>query len=475
MIVNYAWLKRHGIRDEMAIMNAKKEALKIVTKLQKAGFIAYFAGGCVRDLLMGKKPADFDVATSAKPTQVEKLFPKTKPVGKKFGVILVIEGGHRFEVTTFRGEKEYKDARRPSKVYWSDPKEDAKRRDFTCNGIFYDPVAKKYLDFVGGRKDIKNKILRFIGNAEERINEDHLRILRAVRFKNCLGFQYDQEMKNVLPKFANQIKTVSSERIRMELDKILLHPSRNQAFRDLDELGILPHILPEIVKMKGVEQPAQFHDEGDVWEHTLLCLKNLPKKVSLATAWGTLLHDVGKPDTFAAPGEIMKVIAGGQQVPTTRITFYRHTKVGAEIARKIAERLRFSKEMREKVVWLVKNHLRFKDLPNMKQARQIKFINHPYIADLLEISRADSLASFLGSEGPDLTLYNYAKKLYDQESKKPRLKKMVTGDEVMQLLKIEPGPLVGKVLKALEEAQLEGKIKTKKQALEFIRDLNKNE
>jgi poly(A) polymerase len=440
-----------------------KEAVKIVQTLQNKGYETYLAGGCVRDMLMGKEPKDFDISTSAKPKEIEGIFSKTKAVGKKFGVILVLGKTEEFEVATFRGEEEYKDARRPSKVFWVSSKEDAKRRDFTVNGLFYDPIAKKIIDFVNGQEDIEKKIIKFIGNPDERIKEDNLRILRAVRFKNTLGFKYDKETEKALKKNAKLVQNVSKERIKNELDLILEDRSRAQGILDLSRLGILKYILPEIEKMKGAKQPPQFHSEGDVFEHTILSLRKLPEKVSREAAWATLLHDIGKPDT----SKVREHPKYGK-----RITFYGHTKLGAEITDKICRRLRFSKKEREKVVFLVLEHLRHKDIPKMKLARQRKWAQNPLFPELMVVWKADSEASYLGKKGVDLSLYNYAKKLYEKEQKQPKPPKLLlNGNDVMKTLNIPSGPLVGKILRQVEEAQLENKIKTKKEAIEYIKGL----
>lgn len=433
----------------------EKDATSLVKKLNSAGQTAYFAGGAPRDMVMDKSPADIDIATSATPEEVEKLFPKTIPVGKEFGVVIVVKNNTNFEVATFRSEAGYSDKRRPDKVSWSSAKEDARRRDFTCNGLFYDPIKKKIIDYVDGQKDIQARILRFIGNPEERVNEDNLRILRAVRFKNILDFSYDPETKEAIVKNADKIKNVSPERIRLELNKILEDKNRAQAIEELSKFGILGQIMPEAEKMKGVAQPPQFHAEGDVWEHTLLCLKNMGDQKDYLLGWVMFLHDIGKPDAYEV---------------RHRITFYRHTKIGAEIAGEICKRLKFSKKETEEIVWLVKNHLRFKDLDKMKQAKAIRLINHPYIKRLLEVSRIDSTSSYLGAEDKlDYELYNRAKALYDKESKKPKIKPLVSGHDVMREFKIEPGPRVGKILKMIEDAQLEGKIKTEDEALKYAK------
>ncbi len=434
----------------------EKNATEIVKKLNSAGHLAHFAGGAVRDMVMGKKPTDIDIATSATPEEVEKIFPKTVPVGKQFGVMIVIKDKTNFEVATFRSEAGYSDKRRPDKVKWSDAREDALRRDFTCNGLFYDPIKKRVIDYVGGEKDIEARILRFIGDPEERVNEDNLRILRAVRFKNILDFSYDSETKKALIENASKINNVSAERIREELNKILADKSRVQAIEDLSKFGILKQILPEVEEMKDVAQPPEFHAEGDVWEHTLLCLKNIRAKKDPILAWALLLHDIGKPPTYKV---------------RHRITFYRHTKVSADMTEEICDRLKFPKKEKEEILWLVKNHLRFKDLDKMKEAKAIRLINHPYIKRLLEVSRIDSSSSYMGTEDKlDFELYNRAKDLYDRESKKPKIEPIVSGNDVMKEFDIKPGPRVGKILKLIEDAQLEGKVKNKSEALKYAKD-----
>lgn len=441
-----------------------KEAVSIVKILQEHGYEAYLAGGSVRDLILGGEVKDFDISTSAKPAEIEKVFKKTIPVGKQFGVIVVAGKIGNFEVSTFRGEEEYKDRRRPSKVFWVSAKEDAKRRDFTINGLFYDPIKDKIIDFVDGRKDIKNKIIRFIGNPDERIKEDNLRILRAIRFKNILGFKYDEKSKKALKENAALIQNVSRERIKDELDKILVDKSRAKSILDLSQLGILKHILLEIEKMKNIKHPEHFHAEGDVFKHTVLALEKLPDMVSKEVAWATLLHDVGKPDTF----KIRKHPKYG-----ARATFYGHVELSAEIADKICRQLRFSKKEREKIVFLVKEHLKHKDIIQMKIAKQRRWLAHPWLTELMQVWKADGEASWLGEkEKIDLSLYNAVKKLYEEELKRPKPEKpLINGNDVMKTLNIPAGPEVGKILKKIEEAQLEDKIKTKKEVLEFIKSI----
>lgn len=434
----------------------EKTSIGIVKKLRSASFEAYWAGGTVRDLLMGCIPKDYDIVTSAKPDQIEDILEKTIPVGKKFGVILAVKNGHHFEVATFRSDSSYTDGRRPDAVYFTNPKEDALRRDFTVNGMFYDPLKKKVLDFVGGEEDLKNKILRFIGDPEERIKEDNLRILRAVRFKNALRFKYAPQTFESIKKNASLINNVSFERIRDELNKILMLPGRENAFRELDEAGILKYVLPELLRLKGIKQPEKYHKEGDVFEHIILCLEALPDKISEEVAWATLLHDIGKPDTFSIQD---------------RIRFNRHAEVGAEITDKVLRRLKFSKNLRENIKWLVNHHMMLGDIPKMRKTRQAHWISHPLFPELLEVLRADAL----GAKPKDLSLYFELKDLLKQQKEKllPVPKKLITGDDILKKFHLKEGPQIGKILEKVHKAQLEEEIKTKKEALEFVKKLLK--
>jgi len=438
-----------------------QEAVSIVKKLIKNKAQAYLAGGCVRDMLMGKEPKDFDIVTSAKPEEIEKVFKKTRAVGKQFGVILVIGKTGTFEVATFRGEGEYQDYRRPSYVFWTGPKEDALRRDFTINGLFYDPIAKKVIDYVGGQKDIKEKKLRFIGIPQQRIKEDNLRLLRAVRFKNLLGFSFEERTERAILKYAKMIQNVSKERVKEEIDKMLIDSSRANSITDLSRLGLLGYILPEVERMKNVPQPPQFHAEGDVFEHTILSLQKLPKETKKEIVWATLLHDVGKPETF----KIRKHPVFGE-----RPTFYGHPKKGAEITESICRRLKFSKEERETVTFMVREHLRHKDFSKMKLAKQRRWAQHHLFTSLLILWKADAEASWLGKKDKiDLSLYQTANKLYQEELKRPKPPQpIINGYDVMRVLKIPPGPLVGKILKEIEEAQLEERIKNREEAIKYL-------
>jgi len=431
----------------------EQTSIDIVKKLKSHGYETYWAGGTVRDLLMGKSPKDYDIVTSAKPYQIEELLEKTIPIGKKFGVIMAIKNGHSFEIATFRSDAAYTDGRRPSAVYFTNPREDALRRDFTINGMFYDPIEKKVLDFIGGQEDLNKRILRFIGNPEDRIKEDNLRILRAIRFKNALNLKYASETFKALKKDACLIKNVSAERISDELNKILMLPGRENAFKELDEAGILNCIMPEILELKGVMQPEKYHEEGDVFKHTLLSLEALPDKVSEELAWATLFHDIGKPETYSIDD---------------RIRFNQHAQVGAVIADNIMKRLKFSKYKRDNVKWLVEHHMVIGDIPKMKRTRQAHWVHNPLFPELLELLKADEL----GSKPKDLSLYHELKKLEEQKIELlPLPEKLITGEEIIKNFSLKAGPEIGNLLQKVHQAQMEEKIKTKKDALDFIRKI----
>lgn len=445
----------------------KSTSIEIIEILRKAGHEAYLAGGCVRDMLIGITPKDFDIATSAKPEEIEALLEHTIPVGKEFGVILVIKNGHKFEIATFREDKSYSDGRRPDKIEFTNAREDAYRRDFTINALFYDPIKDKVIDYVGGQKDMNEKLVRFIGDPELRIKEDHLRLLRAVRFKNNFDFQYHPDTYEAIKKYANLIAKISGERIRDELNKMIMGANAEQAFEELFELGLLQFIMPEAVKMKGTAQPKIYHKEGDVWDHAKLSLKNLtdedadpdplPETISQNLRWATFLHDIGKPETFSYEGK--------------RIRFDHHSEVGAEIAKKILNRLKFSKKDIERITWLIKHHMMIVPLLKMPKSRQRHWFLNDGFPELLEVYRADAL----GIIPTDLSLYEKIKKMYKHEIAELKLmpKLIIHGDEIMKILKIESGKKVGTILKKIRELQLSKKLKTKKDAIAFVKTLKK--
>ncbi len=432
----------------------QKTAVSIIKKLQTKGFVAYLAGGFVRDKLMKKKPDDFDIATSAKPNQIEKLMPKTISVGKEFGVIIAIVKGHQFEIATFRSDAGYSDGRRPDAVYYTKPAKDAQRRDFTINGMFYDPVKKKVIDYVNGDKDIKKKIVRFIGDPDKRIKEDHLRILRAIRFKNVLGFKYHPKTWQAVKNNAKLIKTVSKERIKQELDKILVSPNRAEAILDLQKSGILEYILPEVTKLVGVSQPYQIYRNIDAFNHTVQCLEFLPKDASKELVWAMLLHDIGKPAT---------------KTKTDRIRFNGHAEKSYEMANKVLKRLHFSKKESDRILWVIKYHLVLYNYDKMKLSTKRKWLLNPYFLDLLELSKADTEAT------PAIGKFKEYKKIKaawkSAQKKFPKIPKLVSGKEVIKWCKIKEGPKVGKVLAKVKERQLAGKITTKTQARQYVKNL----
>ncbi|EKD56671.1 MAG: hypothetical protein ACD_58C00122G0008 [uncultured bacterium] len=441
----------------------QQTSIKIINKLRSAGYEAYWAGGCVRDILLGINPKDFDIVTSARPDEIEKMFGKTLKIGKQFGIMVAIVDGNHYEIATYRSEGVYSDRRRPDEVFWTNAKEDAFRRDFTINGMFYDPINKKVIDYVGGQEDLKNKIIKFIGNPTNRIKEDHLRIIRAIRFKNVLGFSFDKRTYEAIINNSYLIESVSYERIRDELNKMLVHTTRASSLIDLKETGILKHILPEIEKTIGVPQPDLYHHEGDVFTHTLWAIKSLPAETSLTLAWAVLLHDVGKPDTISLP-----------KSKNDRIRFNKHVKYSAGIASKIARRLKFSNTERELIVWLVKNHMMVGDIPKMAIAKQRRWLMDLRFPWLLKLNKADAL----GSDPKNLSLYEKNLKLYDDatklhklEMKKPKFKLFVNGCDIMRELKLESSPEIGKLLKIVDDAQLEGKIKSKKEAISYLRKI----
>lgn len=428
-------------------------SIEIIKKLRKAGFEAYWAGGCVRDILLGVKPKDFDIVTSAKPEEIETTLEHTIPIGKQFGVILTIADGHHFEVATFRSDSSYSDGRRPDAVLFTNAEEDAKRRDFTINGMFYDPIEDKILDYIDGQKDLENRLIRFIGKPAERLMEDHLRILRAVRFKNVLDFQYDPETYQALQKHASLlIDKVSAERIRDELNKMIISPHAANAFQDMEDLGILKILLPEVQKMKGVAQPYKYHQEGDVWTHAMHSLASLPEESSLALRWATLLHDIGKPETFSVK---------------ERIRFDSHDRKSAEIAGKILNALHFERKTIDEVCWLVEHHMMVDSLLKMPEGRKRHWFLHPYFKNLVQLFEAD----VKGTTPSDMDYVDQIKRQYLFFVRHtPKLPDpLVDGDEVMGIFGLKPSKKVAFILQKVREKQLTKELRTKKQALEWLR------
>ncbi|MFC1726483.1 CCA tRNA nucleotidyltransferase [candidate division KSB1 bacterium] len=425
----------------------KKSANKILEKLREAGFKAYFAGGCVRDMVMGKIPKDYDIASSAKPEEVKKLFKRTIDIGAKFGVTIIPFNKNQIEVATFRADGPYLDGRRPSKVIYTDEKEDVLRRDFTINGLLYDPVNDKIIDYVNGVKDIKAKIVRCIGDPYKRFEEDKLRMIRAVRFAADLDFKLERDTEEAIRSMVYDIKQISSERIRDELNRILLGSSPHTGIRKLHEIGLLMEILPEVAEMDGVPQPEKFHPEGDVFVHTLMMLE-LMKSPTLTLAYGVLLHDIGKPETIEFKD---------------RIRFNNHDKVGALISEEICKRLRLSNSDKKKIVELVKNHQRFMHVRRMKQSTLKRFLSMDNFLEHLELHRLDCMASHEKLENYQF-LENLIENLPPEEMKPEPL---ITGHDLIKLGYL-PGPGFTEILNFIEEEQLEGKVLTKENAIKLI-------
>jgi poly(A) polymerase len=442
--------------------NAKQQAAEIVRTLRDRGHQAYFAGGCVRDLLLRREPADYDVSTDATPQQVMQIFPQTFAVGEQFGVVLVPiqleeravtgEDARRsaIEVATFRSDIGYSDGRHPDEVrFTKDPREDVERRDFTINGMMLDPATDEILDFVGGRDDLQAGIVRAIGDPERRFAEDKLRMLRAVRFAARFDYTIDPATMSAIQKLAPQIHQVSCERVREELTKMLTEGRARRAFELLDTTGLLPEVLPEIAAMKGLQQPPQFHPEGDVFVHTLLLLEKLPLNGSKTLAWGALLHDVGKPPTF--------------RVAPDRIRFDGHVDVGVKMAAEICRRLRFSNHETDRILALVDNHMRFKDVQRMKQSTLKRFLRLPAFDEHLELHRLDCLSSH-----GQLDSYDYSREqLRSMPPEAIRPTPLITGRDLIEA-GYEPGPRFKEVLTAVEDAQLEGRLASREAAMEFV-------
>jgi poly(A) polymerase len=428
-----------------------ESARGIVQRLQDAGFIAYYAGGCVRDQVMGVEPHDFDVATSAHPPQVQGLFRRTVAVGAHFGVIVVLEDGHEFQIATFRNDGQYVDGRHPQSVSFATPEEDAARRDFTINGLFFDPVANRLIDFVGGQADLARKTLRAIGNPYDRFREDRLRLLRAVRFATTLGFDLETQTWRAVCENARHIEEVSAERIREELVKILVSPRRVRGFDLLDESGLLAVVLPEVEALKGCEQPPQFHPEGDVFVHTRIMLGLLPAHVSVPLVLSVLLHDIGKPATFAVDA-------------TGRIRFSGHDKLGAEMTEAIMTRLRFSRAEIDATVEAVANHMVFKDVQQMRVAKLKRFLARPHIDDELELHRVDCASSH-----GMLDNYEYLHTKRTEFASEPLIPPPLVSGHDLITMGFKPGPRFSEILEAVQSRQLEGTLTSPEEALAWVR------
>ncbi|HEX4545345.1 MAG TPA: CCA tRNA nucleotidyltransferase [Candidatus Acidoferrum sp.] len=434
-------------------MDRRGLANSICETLGRNGYQALLVGGCVRDLLLGREPADYDVTTGATPEQVTALFPESVAVGAQFGVILVPRDGWKVEVATFRADVGYSDGRHPDQVVYSKiAQEDVERRDFTINGLLMRHDTGEVLDYVGGQADLTARVIRAIGDPGRRFAEDKLRMMRAVRFAARFGFAIEAETLRAIRGEVREIHQVSPERLREELTKMLTEGAARRAFELLDETGLLGRVLPEIAAMNGVQQPPQYHPEGDVWIHTRLMLESLPARVSPTLAWGVLLHDVGKPPTFKSASET-----------GDRIRFDGHVEVGVRMAEEICRRLRFSNEDTEQILALVENHMKFGAVEEMRASTLKKFVRLPRFEEHLALHRLDCLSSHRRLEA-----YEFVQRfLAETPPEQVRPERLLTGDD-LQGMGFVPGPLFGEILGALEEAQLDGEINTSREAEAFV-------
>jgi len=431
-------------------LSIRAQAISIVRRLRDEGFASLLAGGCVRDMLLGKEPRDYDIATSARPEEIQRIFPNTIPVGAQFGVILVLIDGAPFEVASFRHDGAYLDGRRPSEVRYGTLEEDIQRRDFTINGMVYDPLTDRVIDLVGGQDDLRRGLVRAIGDPLARFQEDRLRMIRAVRFAASLKFAIDAPTFAAIQALAPSIAAISWERIGDEVTRILTEGGAQRGFELLDQSGLLQVILPEIAAMKGVAQTPDYHPEGDVFTHTLLLLSHLPDGAAETLAYGCLLHDVAKPICIRQDGE--------------RITFYGHTDQGAEMAVDILKRLKRGRAVWERVDYLVRNHLRQVQAPQMRLSTLKRFLREAGIEELLELARIDALSS-----NGDLSYYRFCQErrgeLKDEEI---RPEPLVRGGDLISL-GFKPGPQFKEILRQVEDAQLGGELHSRDDALEWIK------
>jgi putative nucleotidyltransferase with HDIG domain len=458
-------------------------ATQIVQRLQAAGFEAFWVGGCVRDFLLGREPQDFDIASNAKPEQVEALFPKTIPVGRQFGVMIVVESGHEFQIAAFRAEAEYRDGRRPGQVRFADAREDAIRRDFTVNGLFFDPIAKQLHDWVGGEADLRAKIIRTIGSPEERFGEDHLRLLRAIRFAAQLGFEIEPDTWRAVQANADKITRVSAERIRDELIKLFAPPHAPRGLDLLRDSGLMAHVLPELVPTIKCEQSPNYHPEGSVYNHIRLMLEHVPEgratrhdaaentklllaaearrgedtdalpvDVSGSLAWAALFHDIAKPQTSSVGDD-------------GAIHFYGHEKIGAEIAEQILNRLKFPRKQTDEIVTAVRHHMQFKDAPHMRKATLRRMLLRETFPLELALHRLDCLGSHRRLDIHDFLLEQLAE-LHKTPAFHPPL---LSGNDLIAL-GIQPGPQLGAMLHELRDKQLAEELRDADEARAWVRN-----
>jgi len=441
------------LRDNGFVNPSPREiAAEIVAKLQQSGFAAFWVGGCVRDFLLGREPQDFDIATDAKPEQVEKLFRKTIPVGKKFGVIIVVENEIQFQVATFRAEANYQDGRRPEKIEFANAEADASRRDFTVNGLFYDPLTQKIHDWVSGENDLRAKIIRTIGAPDERFGEDHLRMLRAVRFAAQLNFEIEPQTFSAIQTLAAKIKVISAERVRDELVKLFCPPHASRGLVLLRDSGLLEYVLPELAATIACEQSPDFHPEGSVFNHIRLMLEKLPIDPDPLLPWAVLLHDIAKP------------VTAEKNLATGKIHFYGHEKVGADMAEKILQRLKFPNQQTEEILEAVRHHMQFKDVKLMRKATLRRLLMRETFLLELELHKLDCL----GSSG-SLENYNFLVEQAEELKQQPQIHPpLLTGNDLIAL-GVKPGKELGALLHEIRERQLADELKTPDDARAWVK------
>jgi poly(A) polymerase len=430
-------------------VSAREIAISVVQRLRGEGHEAYLAGGCVRDMLLHRPPQDYDIATSARPEDLQLIFPQTVPVGAQFGVVLVLIQGEAFEVASFRYDGPYLDGRRPAEVRYGSLQEDIERRDFTINGMMYDPVDDRVIDLVGGQRDLTRRMIRAIGDPRLRFQEDRLRMLRAVRFAASLNFAVDAETFDAIRQLAPSIAQIAWERIGDEVTRLLTEGGARRGFEMLDESGLLAVLLPEISALKATEQSPEYHPEGDVFQHTMLLLGHLDSTASETLAYGCLLHDVAKPLCLRREGQ--------------RITFYGHTERGAVMAQEILKRLKRSRSVWERVAYLVRYHLRHVQAPQMRLSTLKRFLREEGIEELLELARIDALSS-----NGDLKYYRFCKeRLAELKEEEIRPAPLLRGGDLIAL-GLQPGPIFTDILRQAEDAQLGGELQSREEALQWL-------
>jgi len=422
-----------------------RTAEQIVRRMQEAGHKTLFAGGCVRDLLLGRTPKDYDIVTSASPEQVQALFRRSRPIGSAFGVVLVVEGRYSYEVATFRADGAYSNGRRPDGVVFTGIREDASRRDFTMNGMYWDPVSDETIDLVGGRRDLRAALVRTIGDPHERLREDYLRIMRAVRFAGRFGFRIEEKTGRAIRELAGLVEQIAPERVHQELRIMLTDARPALCLRMMDELGVLGHVLPELEGARGCEQPENYHPEGDVFVHSILTVEKLGPNPDFVLAMAALLHDVGKPEASRR--------SGPKQFPE-------HERIGCDVARAICRRLRLPNNETDRICWLVHRHMYFKDARKMKQSTLKTLFADPGFDQLAELHRADALASWGNLDDYDYVLEK--RRSLPPESIDPP--PLINGRDLIAR-GYRPGPSFRRILDAVREMQLQGEISTPQEAL----------